>query len=85
MKKILFFMSAYLSHIAIGHESWKICDNTVLNWQFGIHCKGKKIAYHRIIFFSTINNNLFFWHTMFKIISVYTKRIFDWFESKIKI
>ena len=32
-----------LCNIAIGHDSWEICGNTVLNWQFGIHCKGTRI------------------------------------------
>ena len=32
-----------LCNIAIGHDSWEMCGNTVLNWQFGIHCKGTGI------------------------------------------
>ena len=37
------FLFCALCNIAFGHDSWEICDNTVLNWQFGIHCKGTRI------------------------------------------
>ena len=42
-----------MCNIAFGHDSWEICDNTVLNWQFGIHCKGTRIEHGPSIFINS--------------------------------